>query len=87
MNTYAYDHLGRVTRITQSGVSGGNAVAEKRVDFSYDDFGRPATLTRYADMAETDLVAETDFTYDDLNRLTEIVHAQGSTVFGCLGAN
>ena len=36
VNTYSYDNLGRITQITQEGVSGGNAVAEKRVDFAYN---------------------------------------------------
>ena len=57
VNTYTYDPLRRITRITQSGAIGGNPVAEKRVDFTYDAFGRPDTQTRYADLDGTELVA------------------------------
>ena len=41
VNQYQYDYLSRITRITQSGQTGGNAVAEKRVDFEYDLGTRP----------------------------------------------
>ena len=53
VNRYAYDTLGRVTRMTQAGVSGGNDVAEKRVDLAYSDDGTRWTLTRLADLAGT----------------------------------
>jgi uncharacterized protein RhaS with RHS repeats len=36
-------------------------------------------IARYADLAGTDLVATSDYTYDDAGRLTDLVHAQGST--------
>ena len=41
---------GRVTSIQQHGVTGGDAVAEKRIDFTYDAAGDYATITRYADL-------------------------------------
>ena len=41
VNQYQYDSLNRITRITQAGQSGGNAVAEKRVDCEYDLGNRP----------------------------------------------
>ena len=34
VNDYVYDVLSRMTRITQHGVSGGQNVTDKRVDFS-----------------------------------------------------
>ena len=73
VNTYSYDNLGRVTQITQDGVSGGNAVAEKRVDFGYSDDGTRATISRFADLAGTKAVAETEKVFDQLGRVTEIV--------------
>jgi len=76
---YAYDSAGRLATVQQSGVTGGNAVAEKRVDFAYDAFGRYSAITRYADLAATQLVAGTTFTYDDAGRLTDLTHAQGET--------
>ncbi len=33
---YTYDALHRLTRLDQAGQSGGNVVAEKRVDFAYN---------------------------------------------------
>jgi YD repeat-containing protein len=76
-----YDHLGRVATVKQQGQTGGNAVAEKYVDFLFDSLGRPDELTRYADLAGTDLVAETDFVFDHAGRLTDITHAKGGTTF------
>jgi len=54
---YTYDALRRVTSIRQHGFTGGNAMAEKRVDLTYDDVGQHATITTYADLAGTELVA------------------------------
>ena len=49
VNNYAYDSLGGITQVTQPHISGGNAVAEKRVDLAYDANGQyntiPATPT------------------------------------------
>ena len=81
VNTYSYDNLGRLTQITQSGATGGNAVAEKRVDYSYNDDATRATITRYADLAGTTGVAETEKVYDLLGRVTDIVHEQAGTEF------
>ena len=39
-------------------------VAEKRVDFTYDFADQPQTLTRYADLAGNQLVAATDYLFD-----------------------
>ncbi len=52
---YYYDSLDRLASLRQHGVVGGNAVAEKRVDFTYDDAGQWAAISRYADLAATDL--------------------------------
>jgi YD repeat-containing protein len=54
-------------------------VAEKRVDYSYNTLGQYDTVTRYADVAETILVATTAYGYDPLGRLASLVHAQGQT--------
>ena len=62
-NTYTYDNLGRLTSVTQSG-QGGNAVAPKRVDFTYDADNQDATITQYADLAGTQQVATGAYTYD-----------------------
>ena len=81
VNDYLYDNLGRVTRLTQGEQPGGKDVAEKRVEFSYDAAGQLDTLTRYADTAGTQLVAETDYGYDLTGRLTDLTHFRGQTTF------
>lgn len=44
------DALHRMTRIEQLGVTGGNAVAEKRIDLTYDAVSQWQTITRYGDL-------------------------------------
>ncbi len=51
MTSYTYNALHRMTPIEQSGQSGGDAVAEKRIDLSYDAASQWQTITRYADLA------------------------------------
>ena len=60
------------------GQQGGNAVAEKRVDLAYDAASRWDTLTRYADLAGMDLVAESSWIYDNASRLTDLAHTKGA---------
>ncbi len=81
VNGYSYDALGRITQITQDGVTGGNAVAEKRVDFVYSDDATRATISRFADLAGTKAVAETEKVFDELGRVTDIVHERAATDF------
>ena len=73
------DPLHRMTRIEQSGQSGGNEVAEKRIDFAYDAASQWQTITRYADLVGTKLVAQSDYTFDAAARLTALAHAHGDT--------
>ena len=82
INQYQYDYLNRITRITQAGQSGGNAVAEKRVDFEYDlEFkNRFAEITRYADLAGSETVAVSSYAYDFAGRLTGIDHRDSASV-------
>ncbi|MCP4678147.1 MAG: RHS repeat-associated core domain-containing protein, partial [Deltaproteobacteria bacterium] len=63
------------------GATGGNAVAEKRVDFGYSDDGTRATISRFADLAGTKTVAETEKVFDELGRVTDIVHERAATDF------
>ncbi len=81
VNQWTYDALGRVVRITQGPQPGGRAVAEKRVDFSYDAAGQLTALARYADLAGTQLVAESSYSYDQAGRLRNLRHFQGQTTF------
>ena len=68
-NTYTFDKLNRMTRVQQTGQTGGNAVATKRVDFAYDAASRPQTIKRYADTAATKLAVQTTYTFDNASRL------------------
>jgi YD repeat-containing protein len=76
---YTYDALHRMTRIEQHGASGGNAVAEKRVDLAYDAASQWQSITRYADLAATKLVATSNYAFDAAGRLTNLDHVQGAT--------
>jgi RHS repeat-associated protein len=77
VNDYTYDALGRTTSLSQHGTTGGNAVAEKLVDFTYNAAGRWNTITRYADLASTDLVATGTYGYDLAGRLTSLTYTKG----------
>jgi RHS repeat-associated protein len=81
LNTFTYDNLNRVTRITQVGQAGGNTVAEKRVDFAYNAAGQFTAIDRYKDIdgGSTHLVVETAYTYDLIGRLTDLVHTHDTT--------
>jgi RHS repeat-associated protein len=66
--------------VQQSGVSGGNVVAEKRVDFTYHDDSRVHTIARYNDTAAGSAheIATATYSFDSLGRLTELGYKQGS---------
>ncbi|WP_164102594.1 RHS repeat-associated core domain-containing protein [Candidatus Laterigemmans baculatus] len=80
-NTYHYDYMNRMTRVTQGSQSGGNAVAEKRVDYTYstDEVMQYSAVTRYADLAGTQLVATSTYGYDAADRLTSLTHTGPSS--------
>jgi RHS repeat-associated protein len=84
-NDFGYDNHHRLTSLTQQGQSGGNAVAEKRIDFAHLADGRLDEIRRYADVAGTQFVASSDFGYDGAGRLTALVHAKDTTVFAGYG--
>jgi len=78
---YFYDSLGRLSRLEQHGASGGNAVAEKRVDFTYDASSKYATIAYYNDLdgLSGDLVMTAVYGYDPLGRLTDLVYTDASS--------
>ena len=78
-NTYQYDALNRLVETIQQGRSGGNAVTSKRVTQSYNALSQRTGISRYQSTGTSNLVASTSFSFDTANRLTNIVHAQGST--------
>ena len=71
-NIYTYDDLNRLDRVTQQGVSGGNAVAEKRADFAYNNAGQFTKISRYADLTANEHVASSHYSYDDIGRLLKL---------------
>ncbi len=63
----------------QQGQSGGNAVTSKRATIAYNALGQRTTLARFQSTGTTNAVATTDYTYDTINRLSGLIHKQGST--------
>jgi RHS repeat-associated protein len=80
-NIFYYDNIQRLVQIDQSGVQGGNTVAEKRVNFAYNAAGQFTSIDRYKDLdgASGDLVATTAFVYDGIGRLTDLTHTHDTT--------
>ncbi len=70
-----YDALNRMSQIIQAG----SGVTDKRVDFAYNPIGQFASITRYSDLAGTQLVIDTAYTYDGLNRLADLRHSNSTT--------
>jgi len=71
---YTFDAVNRITRIEQ-----GVGVLPKRVDLGYDAAGQFTTLTRYADLAGTQNVVGSSYTWDDDGRLTGLSHGALAT--------
>lgn len=69
-NSYTHDALDRMVRLTQGGAS----VAPKRVDLVYNSLGQMAAIERFSGFAGSPQVVATSFTYDSLNRLTNLDH-------------
>jgi RHS repeat-associated protein len=72
---YQYDARNQPTRIGQTG----SGVADKRVDFRYTAAGLMNAVDRYADLAGSQLVATSTYTFDEANRLTALAHARSTT--------
>ena len=77
-NTWTWDYANRQTQVKQEGQSGGISVAAKRVDFTYNTGGLFTGVKRYNDLAGTQIVANTTYTYDQLARLTALDHKNSS---------
>lgn len=83
-NVYKYDGLSRLKRLDQDkrGTGAGyNEVAEKRVDFVYDQLGRFTSIARSKDLdgGATNEVATATYTYDNGGRLTDLDYKKGAT--------
>ena len=73
---YALDNIYRTTGVTQTSQVGGNTVADKHVELTYDVAHQPDFVRRYEDTSATpsNLVAESDYTWDLASRLTSLDH-------------
>ena len=74
VESFTYDELNRVIQITQSG----DNVADKRVDMSYNAASGMTEMTRYSDLAGTNLVALSNYTYDEAGRLIDLTHSDAA---------
>ena len=64
---------------TQGSQTGGDAVAPKRVNFSYDEDSQWSTISQYADLAGTEQVATATYNYDYDGNLTGLSYAQANS--------
>ena len=48
------------------------------MDYTYLPTGEVGTLKQYADLAGTDLVGQTSYSYDNADQVTDIQHSDGS---------
>src|SRR5262249_36102601 len=72
--TSVYDAANRLT----SRQLGGTGQTPLRVDFSYTARDQVSVVTRYSDLAGTQKVGESGYTYDGVGRLTNLPHKDGS---------
>jgi RHS repeat-associated protein len=73
---YTYDVLNHPIEELQTG----SGVSDERVNLQYDTVGQLTTIARYSDLAGTQPVAATQYTYDNNGRLTGIADSHGNTV-------
>jgi RHS repeat-associated protein len=76
---YVYDKLQHLTMLTQEGLTGGDAVAQKRNDFTYDISGLVTKTSRFADLNGQQHIASSYSSYDGMGRLTKLVHSTSTT--------
>jgi RHS repeat-associated protein len=81
VNEYSYDALDRLVEVQQRQDPFGNTVSEKRVDFTYHRDNQLASVTRYADLQGTQLVATSTYSYDSSGRAASLTHKHGSTIY------
>ena len=75
VTAYNYDESDRLDSITQTG----NGVSDKRVDFDYDNIGQFSSIRRYSDLDGSQLVTESNYSYDELNRIDSLTHSNGGS--------
>jgi RHS repeat-associated protein len=72
---YLFDRLDRVTQIKQ----GGTGVSSKRIDMTYNAVSQMTGLSRFSDLAGNTLIAETNYGYDNKQRLIQLAHKRGTS--------
>jgi RHS repeat-associated protein len=70
VTAYTYDAANRISTITQ----GGAGVTPKRVDLAYDAAHQLTAIQRFGDLAGSQRVGDSNFTFDATGRLTQLVH-------------
>jgi RHS repeat-associated protein len=74
--TTVYDNAGRQT----SERFGGVGQTPARIDFGYDNQDRLSTVTRYTDLAGTQVVGTAAYGYDNASNVQSITNKSGTTV-------
>ena len=76
LNTYQYDADQRMTQLVQQGQTGGNPVATKGANLSYNALGQLTSIfrTNFFGIGPQPDIATSTFSYDAGNRLTEIAY-------------
>lgn len=78
VNSYSYDTLDRLIKVTQGGAAGGNAVSEKQAKLSYNLSGQLTEMRRYSSVAASPasntLEVHARYDYDTIGRLTSIAY-------------
>ena len=76
-NTYAYDDMNRLTSVVQAGVSGGNTLAKKQANFSYDAASQLTDIRRYSYVSNlASLEVHSRLGYDLAGHLTSVTHGK-----------
>ncbi len=73
-STLTRDRLNRLKEIRQSGTG----VTEKRVDMRYDAASQIKGISRYRDLAGTQMVADSEYNYDLAGRLQDLTHRKAN---------
>ncbi len=75
-NVYSFDNLNRIFQITQSalGGAGAHAVADKRINLSYNGLGQLTFVSRYQNTSGSGPALRSIYGYDNANRLTSLTH-------------
>ena len=80
---YTWDHRNRLVKVEHraSYAAAVDRVIENAYDYANRCAGQLTALARYADLAGTQLVAQSDYTYDQAGRLRNLTHFRGQTTF------